>query len=168
MEIGSFPKWLMKLLLEIDDRLASTFMDLLLKEKKGLSVIAAEDLEEANLSEGQRIWLEQRLKKFRARQLENVISTVQRYFQARTLPVDKVWLFGSFARSEQTAESDVDLLIRFSADSNVDLWDYAGILQDLEDLLGIKVDLAKEGKLRPGIEQEVDKEKILIYERKAA
>ncbi len=31
----------------------------------------------------------------------------------KTQPVVKAWLFGSFARGEETPESDVDILVEF-------------------------------------------------------
>ena len=50
-------------------------------------------------------------------------------------------LFGSFARGEATAESDVDLLVKFSKPIG---WKFYGIAEDLEKVLGRKVDLATE------------------------
>jgi predicted nucleotidyltransferase len=48
-------------------------------------------------------------------------------------------IFGSFARNEHTAKSDVDLLIDFLG--KYDLLDLVGLKQDLEVILGRKVDL---------------------------
>ncbi len=50
-----------------------------------------------------------------------------------------VGIFGSYARNEQNAQSDLDILIDF--ESNLNLIELIGIEQELSELLGIKVDL---------------------------
>ncbi|MDE6017987.1 MAG: hypothetical protein K2G85_04140 [Muribaculaceae bacterium] len=54
-----------------------------------------------------------------------------------------------------------------SFDDNVGLFKYAAIMSDLEDLLNKTVDLVSDTSLLPWIKDEVKKEKVLIYERKA-
>ena len=39
----------------------------------------------------------------------NVIDNIRQYFS--TQPVRKAWLFGSFSRGGETAQSDVDILV---------------------------------------------------------
>ena len=39
----------------------------------------------------------------------NVIDNIRQYFS--THPVRKAWLFGSFSRGGETAQSDVDILV---------------------------------------------------------
>ena len=48
-------------------------------------------------------------------------------------------VFGSYARNEQTAASDLDVLIDF--ESEITLLDLIGLEQELSETLGIKVDL---------------------------
>jgi predicted nucleotidyltransferase len=59
-----------------------------------------------------------------------------------------VKVFGSVARGEDHPGSDLDLLVRFAPDAS--LFDQAGLAQDIEDILGIHVDVVSEGGLRPG------------------
>ncbi|MDR1381515.1 MAG: nucleotidyltransferase domain-containing protein [Tannerella sp.] len=80
-------------------------------------------------------------------------------------PVEKAWLFGSFARNEEDGQSDIDMLIRFSPDEKITLFRYGGIVYDLERITGRKVDLVEEGMLRPFALEAVEKDKILIYEK---
>jgi predicted nucleotidyltransferase len=54
-------------------------------------------------------------------------------------------IFGSIARGDATEASDLDLLVRF--DRGRSLLDQGGLLMDLQDLLGIKVDVVSEGAL---------------------
>jgi hypothetical protein len=56
-----------------------------------------------------------------------------------------VRVFGSVARGEEGARSDIDLLIRL--DPGRTLLDLTGLSQGLEDLLGCKVDVVTEGGL---------------------
>ena len=85
----------------------------------------------------------------------------------KTQPVLKAWLFGSYARGEQTADSDVDILVVFDQEDGkkVSLLRHIGIALGLEDLLGKKVDLITEGTLLPFARESAEKDKILIYER---
>jgi predicted nucleotidyltransferase/plasmid maintenance system antidote protein VapI len=80
-------------------------------------------------------------------------------------PVEKAWLFGSFARGEESYDSDIDLLVRFDRSQNFDLFDYIGIKHDLEDLTGRKVDLVEEGQELERIKPFIETDKVLIYER---
>lgn len=57
-----------------------------------------------------------------------------------------VRVFGSIARSEATSDSDVDLLVDFDPDYR--LLDQIGLMVDLTELLGRKVDVAVERNLR--------------------
>jgi hypothetical protein len=54
-------------------------------------------------------------------------------------------VFGSAARGEAGAESDVDILVDLDADRS--LLDLGGLLMDLQDLLGRKVDVVTENAL---------------------
>ena len=70
-------------------------------------------------------------------------------------------LFGSFARGEATEKSDIDLLVRFSKPIG---WKFYGIAEDLQDVLGKKVDLATEGMLNKYIRESVLRDLKVIYE----
>ena len=83
----------------------------------------------------------------------------------KTQPVLKAWLFGSFARGEETPLSDVDLLVEFDKDCQMGLFGFLRIKNDLEDLVGRDVDLVEEGTLRSYALDNVNRDKKLIYER---
>lgn len=53
-----------------------------------------------------------------------------------------VRVFGSIARGEDTPDSDVDLLVSFQPGAS--LLDQAGLIADLEDLLGRHVDVVSD------------------------
>ena len=89
-------------------------------------------------------------------------TTVADYF--KTQPVLKAWLFGSFSRNEQTPDSDVDIIVLLDKSRPIGL-KFFGMWNDLEELLGRKVDLVSDGTLLPFAQQSAEKDKILIYER---
>ena len=96
-------------------------------------------------------------------QKQIVIDKIRTYLHSS--PINKAWLFGSFARDESRFDSDIDLLVKIDASAKIDLLDYIGITFDLEDLLERNVDLVQEGTLNKSIEATVNKEKVLIYEK---
>ena len=57
-------------------------------------------------------------------------------------------------------------MVRFNKDADISLLDYTGIMNKLKDFLHKKVDLVEEGQLRRWAQESVDKEKILVYERR--
>jgi predicted nucleotidyltransferase len=56
-----------------------------------------------------------------------------------------VRVFGSVARGEATAESDLDLLVDWEPGRS--LLDHAGLVLDLQDLLGVPVEVGTERSL---------------------
>ena len=84
----------------------------------------------------------------------------------KTQPVIRAWLFGSFARGEETPLSDVDLLVQLDY-SKLDGFGFFGMWGDLERLLDRKVDLVTEAGLAPYTRESVERDKQLIYERTA-
>ena len=71
-----------------------------------------------------------------------------------------VRVFGSVARGEATEQSDVDFLVDMEPGRS--LLDRAGLLVDLEELLGRKVDVATERVLKPSIRDRVFREAVSI------
>lgn len=90
-------------------------------------------------------------------------QTLADYF--KTQPVLKAWLFGSFARGEQTDESDVDILFVPDMSQNFSLFTLGGMYMDLKEILGREVDLIPDGSLLPFASKTAEREKQLIYER---
>lgn len=83
----------------------------------------------------------------------------------KTQPVLKAWLFGSYSRGEQREDSDVDTLIQVDRSQPVGLFKLSGMTLELQDLLGLPVDLVTVKGLMDFARESVDRDKILIYER---
>ena len=92
-----------------------------------------------------------------------IVNKLQGFFPA--YPVEKAWIFGSYARGEETRKSDLDVLVRFDKNATITLIDYAKIMNNLSDLLHKKVDLVQEGTLYKFAQESVENDKILVYER---
>ena len=90
--------------------------------------------------------------------------TIAEYF--KTQPVLKAWLFGSYARGEQTPLSDVDLLVKYDK-GGISLLKHCAMINDLEKLLDRSVDLIEDGTLLPFAVESANHDKKLIYERTA-
>ena len=69
-----------------------------------------------------------------------------------------VRIFGSVARGEADEKSDVDILVDASPETSS--WFPAGLIIDLEELLGCEADVVTERGLRPRIKDRVLKEAI--------
>jgi len=94
-----------------------------------------------------------------------LLNKISEYFASQ--PIEKAWIFGSYARSEENNESDIDILVNFIPDAKVTLFKYVHIVNDLQALTGKRIDLVENGQLRQFAKNNAKKDKILIYERKA-
>ncbi len=54
-----------------------------------------------------------------------------------------VRIFGSVAKNEETEDSDIDFLIDYDL-NKISAWFPGGLLMDLQDLLGCKIDIVTE------------------------
>jgi uncharacterized protein len=69
-------------------------------------------------------------------------------------------LFGSAARDELRNDSDIDVLVEFEGPATFD--GYMGLADDLEQLLGRRVDLVTEKGLKPRARQYVERDLIRV------
>jgi uncharacterized protein len=71
-----------------------------------------------------------------------------------------VRIFGSVARGEATESSDVDILVDLDEDRS--LLDQGGLLMDLRELLGCKVDVATEDGLKLRVRDHILREAVRL------
>jgi hypothetical protein len=69
--------------------------------------------------------------------------------------VERIGLFGSYARNEQRPDSDIDLLVEFASNRPIGLFRFIHLKNHLSDLLGTKVDLVTPGALKPVIGEQI-------------
>ena len=92
--------------------------------------------------------LEQILKEKR----QEIIEIVARH------GANNVRIFGSAVRGEATPESDIDLLV--DTGSDISSWFPAGLIIDLQELLGWRVEVVTERGLNPFLREHVLREAI--------
>ena len=85
---------------------------------------------------------------------ERILQTAAKY------GAYNVRIFGSVARGEADASSDVDFLVEMEPGRS--LFDLGGLLMDLQELLNCKVDIVTEKGLRQRIRERVLKEAISL------
>ena len=82
------------------------------------------------------------------------------YAVAREHKAEKLWVFGSCARKEETPESDVDFLVEFGEGSS--LLSHVHLMNALRDFLGRKVDVVSTRGIHPYIQNQVLSESVAI------
>jgi len=80
---------------------------------------------------------------------------LRRRYKARV-----VGIFGSYIRSEQEENSDLDLLAEF--DEKASLLDLGGAQVMLSELLGVKVDLIPREDIRPELKESIESEVVTV------
>ena len=75
---------------------------------------------------------------------QEINKAIVNYF--RPYNPQKIGIFGSVARNEETPESDIDILIKFGDVPS--LFEFVRMENDLSEILGRKVDLVSEGALK--------------------
>ncbi len=77
---------------------------------------------------------------------------------ARRHGAHDVRIFGSVSRGESDANSDLDLVVRF--ESGRSLMDHGMLIEDLQDLLGVKVDVVSERGLRDRLRARITRDAV--------
>ncbi len=90
------------------------------------------------------------------------VSKISGYFKDK--PVLKAYLFGSYSRDESDETSDIDILVELDYSRPIGL-NFIGMKLDLEEILKRKVDLLSEKSISKYIRPNVEKDKVLIYEK---
>ncbi len=93
---------------------------------------------------------------------EKQLDLIRHYFVDK--PVLKAYLFGSYARGEADADSDIDLLVELDYE-RLRAFDFVDMYLDLQDMLACKVDLISDEALSRHIKPYVEHDKQLIYAR---
>ncbi len=73
----------------------------------------------------------------------------------------RIEIFGSYARGEAEPGSDLDVIVEFEGRKS--LLELVGIEQELEDALGIEVDLLTRASISPYLIERIKKESKVIY-----
>ena len=77
--------------------------------------------------------------------------------------VERIYLFGSYARGDATEDSDVDL--RVDKGTLKGLFALSGLYTEIQKALIINVDLSTTGSLDDDFLRKIQKEEVLLYEK---
>jgi len=95
-------------------------------------------------------------KKMTTEQIKHIIIPILKKYG-----IIKAGLFGSYAKNENTENSDVDILVEIG--SPISLLEYVKIKLELEDSLNKKVDLVEYQAIKTRLEKNILAEEIRIY-----
>lgn len=87
----------------------------------------------------------------------------ERECELRALGVRTLSLFGSVARGEESASSDIDVAVSFEPSAKVGLIRWAGIAGHLENWLADKVDMVSEPARGPHFQAEIERDRVLVF-----
>ncbi len=76
--------------------------------------------------------------------------------------IREIGIFGSYVRGSQQEGSDIDVLVEFLPDAEIDLIKFVEFEEYLSNLLGKKVDLVMKSALKPRLEKYILKEVVYI------
>ncbi|MFZ0659100.1 MAG: nucleotidyltransferase domain-containing protein [Candidatus Binataceae bacterium] len=79
------------------------------------------------------------------------------------LGVKHLSIFGSTARGTERPDSDVDLLVGLDAEGRMDLFDYAGIVAEIQKLIPRRVHVAQRNKLKAHIAPNILRDEIHVF-----
>ncbi len=91
--------------------------------------------------------------------VKNLINR-NRQSLAADFGVSKIGIFGSVARGDDNAKSDVDVLVKLT--KPVGFFSFINLEDQLTKIIGQKVDLATENSLKPIIKKEILSEVIYV------
>ena len=92
---------------------------------------------------------------------DEVLETLRRHKPGlqKKYHLTTIELFGSYARNEQTPDSDVDVLVEFNEPLGIEFVD---LLIELEAILGKPVDLISKKSLRPKLIPYIEPDLIAV------
>lgn len=96
-------------------------------------------------------------KKYTIEEIKAVVEPI-----ARKYGVERVYLFGSYARGEVCENSDIDL--RVDKGSLKGMFALCGLYTELEDALQTRVDVLTTGSLEENFLRKIKQEEVLLYD----
>jgi len=95
-------------------------------------------------------------------------NTIINYLQnhketfAQKYNINKLGLFGSYAKGEHTTNSDIDIIYEISPDKKLSMFQYLALNKELENAFDIKVDLVREAIIKKDLKKYIQKDIIYV------
>lgn len=96
------------------------------------------------------------VKKYTIEEIKAIVEPI-----ARKYGVERVYLFGAYARGDVTENSDVDL--RIDKGSLKGMFALCGLYTEIEEALQMKIDVLTTGSLEDDFLRKIQKEEVLLY-----
>ena len=94
-------------------------------------------------------------------QIKQILESQKRYLKEK-YKIKEIGIFGSYIKGEQKKKSDVDILVEFEPDAEMDLLTFIEIENYLSDIFGLKVDLVMKSSLKPRIGKRILEEVMYL------
>ena len=91
--------------------------------------------------------------------IKSILSSNKDYL-SRKYNIKQLAIFGSYSRSEETKNSDLDIMVEFEKSIGIEFIDLAN---ELEKILNIKVDLVSKKGIKPQYFSRIQNEQIIVY-----
>jgi len=95
---------------------------------------------------------------------EDVLATLRAHEPELPIAgIRRLYVFGSVARGDAEAESDVDLAAELDPDAQMDLFRLTALERRIAELLGRSVDLLPEPVETPRLQANIDRDRLLAF-----
>ncbi len=96
--------------------------------------------------------------------LDTALSTLRQHrANLEAMGVLHAAVFGSVARQEETAASDLDVVVELDPSKPIGVWGYVGIVDYIQDVFGPNTDVADKEALKPRILERVQAEAVNAF-----
>ena len=95
---------------------------------------------------------------------ERVIAALRTHeAELRDAGIRRLSLFGSVARGDGTADSDVDLAAEFDLEARMDLFRFVALERRIAEIIGRHVDLLPEPVEKPRLRANIERDRRLAF-----
>lgn len=81
----------------------------------------------------------------------------------RAKGVKRAALFGSVARGEACADSDIDIMVELDPAAGLGLWEYVGVIDFIEDIFPTKVDVSNRASLKAHVRPSAERDALYAF-----
>lgn len=92
-------------------------------------------------------------------EIKSILSSNKDYLSLK-YNIKQLAIFGSYSRSEETKNSNLDIIVEFNKPIGIEFIDLAN---ELEKFLNIKVDLVSKKGIKPQYFSRIQNELIIVY-----
>lgn len=83
--------------------------------------------------------------------------------QLRAKGVARAALFGSRARDEARSDSDIDIMVELDPAAGLGLWEYAGVIDFIEEMFPTKVDVSNRASLKSHVRPSAERDAVYAF-----